>query len=336
MTARSEDEGKTTRVARWLAERRTKITATDVPAILGLSPYASPVSVWLEKTNQSDGKEATDAMRWGQRFERPILEEYEEVRGEPLVFPEPYTLLTAPTQPLIGATLDAWRVRDGGAVDAKNLGAHIRDHYGEAGTDDFPPHYAAQLMMQLFVHGGDSADLAVLFNRHDFRIYTIQYDKETAEGLVERCVDWWEQYVVTRTAPPVDGTPDYTAFVKRFRQATDMVIRADAAQHEVAAHLNATKQQLDAVETEKARLENILKSAIGEAKGIEGPTWRALWSTVKDSTKIDWEAVARETVSQFPQSHPSSPTGQNVLDSAIAKHTSAKPGYRRLTFTFRD
>jgi len=37
--------------ADWLQARKSLITATDVPAILGVSPYRTPLQVWFEKVS---------------------------------------------------------------------------------------------------------------------------------------------------------------------------------------------------------------------------------------------------------------------------------------------
>jgi predicted phage-related endonuclease len=39
-------EGEAQTELAWLKDRRSAITATDVPAILGLSPFSSPIKVW--------------------------------------------------------------------------------------------------------------------------------------------------------------------------------------------------------------------------------------------------------------------------------------------------
>jgi putative phage-type endonuclease len=329
----------------WLEERRSLITATDVAAILGLSPFSSPIKVWLGKTSESEDVAETKAMRWGRRFERPILEAYEERTGFALDYPTPFTLVRAPTEPLIGATLDAVRRHDLAPVDAKNVGFRS-EIYGEDGSDDFPPHYAAQLMIQMFVTGAEVAELAVLFSRYDFRVYRLAYDRETAEGLVARCLDWRAKYVVPRITPPVDGTPDYTAFVKRIRQATDMVLAADPEQDKLARELATTKEKLELLGMEKDRIENVLKTAIGDAKGIEGPKWRALWSTTKESVGPDYERIARRLAENYVAAEDKLAQAENGVYSgltvdgvlrALANDITrvTRAGFRRFNFTFK-
>jgi predicted phage-related endonuclease len=43
----------------WLADRRKRIGGSDIDAILGLSPYRTPVDVWAEKPGRSPGQGET-------------------------------------------------------------------------------------------------------------------------------------------------------------------------------------------------------------------------------------------------------------------------------------
>lgn len=59
-----------------IAERRRGITATDVPAILGMHPYRSVIDVWLEKMGDAPPVEENDRMKWGLLLEGPIRADY--------------------------------------------------------------------------------------------------------------------------------------------------------------------------------------------------------------------------------------------------------------------
>ena len=59
----------------WLCARRRGLGGSDVPAILGLSSYATPLSVWASKTENEPERASTYSMRRGHYMERFIADE---------------------------------------------------------------------------------------------------------------------------------------------------------------------------------------------------------------------------------------------------------------------
>ena len=53
----------------WLEYRRLGIGGSDAGAIIGMNPYATPYSVWADKTGRLPEKEDNEAMRQGRDFE---------------------------------------------------------------------------------------------------------------------------------------------------------------------------------------------------------------------------------------------------------------------------
>jgi predicted phage-related endonuclease len=342
----------------WLEDRRTAITATDGAKIMGLSTFGGPMSVWLDKTGKAPLQGAdTDALRFGRRFERPILEEYADRERVAIIFADPYRLVRSATHPRIGATLDAMRDDTMAPVDAKNVGFHYSAKWGPDGSDIFPSHYAVQLLMQLFVlHTGnpqmkpDGAHLAVLFNRYDFCVYPLPYDAPTALGIVERCVDFWERHVVPDQPPPPDASEEYSSWIKAtVRQTRDAVVSATPQLHEQAMQLAVTRAQLKELEALRVESENVIKLAIGENRSMQGPTWKATWATTKDTEVVDYESIATalanhlamlETTLRSPGSGfkalEIAGTIRELLTNVRPEHTRTKPGYRRFTFTTQE
>ena len=52
----------------WLQQRRKGIGGSDAGALCGVNPYASPVTVYLDKTGQIEEKEDTMQMRVGRKL----------------------------------------------------------------------------------------------------------------------------------------------------------------------------------------------------------------------------------------------------------------------------
>ena len=65
----------------WLKERRTGIGGSDVSAILGISSYASPYTVWADKLGLLPEREYTEAMRQGVDLEAYVSRRFCEETG---------------------------------------------------------------------------------------------------------------------------------------------------------------------------------------------------------------------------------------------------------------
>ena len=65
----------------WLTQRRKTIGGSDAAAIVGLSKWASPFSVWADKTGRVPAKEDNEAMRQGRDLEDYVAHRWMEQTG---------------------------------------------------------------------------------------------------------------------------------------------------------------------------------------------------------------------------------------------------------------
>lgn len=166
--------------------------ASEAAAVLGLSPYATPLDVYLQKTGQLPAKEDTEAMLIGRFLEGPVLDLYSHKTSRELRRNLPFYF--HPKHDFMGATPDA--MADGEeprAVDAKTTthrryNAHadvVDDMFGEEGTDQMPADYVIQAQQQAAVMGVDKVDFPVLFDGRTLRIYTVHRDDVLIKALVD-------------------------------------------------------------------------------------------------------------------------------------------------------
>ena len=66
----------------WLEARRGSLGGSDAAAVLGLNPYASPYSVWAEKTGRVPDKPDNEAMRLGRDLEDYVAARWQEETGK--------------------------------------------------------------------------------------------------------------------------------------------------------------------------------------------------------------------------------------------------------------
>ena len=309
--------------AAWLEQRRNYITGTDIGAIMGYSKFASPMSIWCEKKGIAKPQPQTNAQKMGLLFERPILDLYQAETGKSLIYPEPYTLLTAKDS-IIAATLDAQHESDKCPVDAKSIHFLKLKEWEKLGDGEIPKNYHLQLVAQMMVTNTDSASLAVLFGNQDFRIYTIERDYDLEQMVKTYAENWWEEHIINGIQPEIDGSDASTGYIKQKleRAQKGLVIETTAEISELCERLKEIKAKAAEIESEKKSAENSLKILIGDAEEVSGVL---TWKNNKDVVDIDWETVARSLAVQVYLDN-----ADKMLIPHITSNTTTKPGARVL------
>ncbi|OQB36001.1 MAG: YqaJ-like viral recombinase domain protein [Candidatus Latescibacteria bacterium ADurb.Bin168] len=309
----------------WLAERRKHITATDVAAILGVSPWRTQMQVWLDKKGLVE-EEDSERMRWGRKLERLILEGYSEAVGQELRLFE-YVFTSSTVQPLLGASLDAqWESGDHRPVDAKNIQRKDSDEWGDPESGDVPKHYAAQLAVQMHVTDAPAADLAVLFGGNRLERFTVERDREIEEIILEQVGEWWERHIVKDIPPPMDGSERTSKWLtSKWKKSTGLILLPTVEQINIASEIKKVRDEIKEAETERATLENMLKSDIGAAEGIEGV---ASWKFDKEGKVLDKDAYIAE-LENVIKSIPGAGIWEKAVKDMRKKFTKPKPPVRR-------
>lgn len=320
---------ETERREAWLAARREVVTATGLASIMRLpDAYGSPMGEFLEKKNRVDRKdEPIERMIWGQRLQQAILVGYAEREGQPIDLADEYELARSATCKYLGASLDA-RLQGGDRrpIDAKNVGYQDPAAWGEPYTDQIPTHFNVQLHGQMEVTGAPIADLAALFGGNRLVIYRVERDEEVIAACREAATNFWERHVIPDIPPPVDGSDEWTRFLKsraqRFEKYLDVVELDPDIREQAVASVNllalAKEAEKDA-EALKALHGNRLRDLIGEHAGLVLPGSRVHCKQNKPSQIVDWESVAKVCGQSFPH-----------FDEVVKLNTHEKPGNRPL------
>src|SRR5574340_255327 len=130
----------------WLEHRRSHFNASDVPAMLGISPYKTRTQLLNEMATGITAEVDEGTQRRfddGHRFEalaRPLAE---EIIGEPL---SPVTGESGK----LSASFDGLTFMEDIAFEHKSMNGDLR---GVAGPATIPEHYRAQMEQQLLVSG---------------------------------------------------------------------------------------------------------------------------------------------------------------------------------------
>lgn len=307
--------------AAWLEKRKHYITGTDAGKLIGVSPWGGKFAVWLDKTGRAAPVVETPAMKAGKKFESAILQTYAEEMNCKLEHVDGYQLITCDKFPRLGASLDGWNHDLQIPVDAKNI-KWKNEKWGEAWTDEFPEYYKAQLQVQMMVTGASFAHLAVMFSGQDFFIYSMEYDEDMAQKILDASDEFWP-FVERDKMPEADGSDEATEYIKSEFARGDAAAVKEPTEEILEALKGLQKAKLDEKDAQnrKTEFENRIKLFMGDATAIKGV---CTWNNNKDSVKTDWEQVASVALASM------SAEDQKKL---IASYTKTKPGARVLRIT---
>ena len=307
--------------AAWLEKRKHYVTGTDAGKLIGVSPYGGKFAVWLDKMGRAAPVVETPAMKAGKKFESAILQTYAEEMNCKLEHVDGYNLITCDKYPRLGASLDGWNHDLQIPVDAKNI-KWKNEKWGDAWTDQFPEYYKAQLQVQMMVTGATFAHLAVMFSRQDFFIYSMEYDEDMAQKILDATEEFWP-FVERDKMPEADGSDEATEYIKSEFARGDAAAVKDPTEEILEALKGLQKAKLDEKDAQdrKTEFENRIKLYMGDATAIKGV---CTWKNNKDSVKTDWEQVASVALASM------SDEDQKKL---VASYTTTKPGARVLRNT---
>ena len=307
--------------AAWLEKRKHYVTGTDAGKLIGVSPYGGKFAVWLDKMGRAAPVVETPAMKAGKKFESAILQMYAEEMNCKLEHVDGYNLITCDKYPRLGASLDGWNHDLQIPVDAKNI-KWKNEKWGDAWTDQFPEYYKAQLQVQMMVTGATFAHLAVMFSGQDFFIYSMEYDEDMAQKILDASDEFWP-FVERDKMPEADGSDEATEYIKSEFARGDAAAVKEPTEEILEALKGLQKAKLDEKDAKdrKTEFENRIKLFMGDATAIKGV---CTWKNNKDSINTDWEQVANVALASM------SAEDQKKL---IASYTKTKPGARVLRIT---
>lgn len=310
--------------------RAGRLTGTTTAAALGLHSTKSPLWAFRQALGIGEDK-VTEPMDWGLRLEPAIAGRFAEARGITLA---DMGTRQHPEHPFWAASGD-YRISAREALEVKTAGRvrkidlfDVDDEddnpefdetlaWGPAGSADIPPEYIVQAAVQMAVFDLDAVWVAVLIGGNDYREYYRTRDLEFEQMLADGSRRFYEEHLLPKTAPPARDTAELLALLASLYpsdngvtlEATPDILESIERLRGLKADAKATKALID----EEAL---VVKAFLGEASAIGSVTKPLVtYRQAKASAVTDWESVALES---------------GATAETIARHTTQKPGSRRL------
>lgn len=297
-------------VQAWHEWRRGGVGGSDIAALIGLSNYASPTSLYYEKTGAlEDRDEDTDRQRIAKRMESVLAAEFND-RTDLFVVGE-QTWCEHPVYSWARCTVDGF-VADtpygsAGAAGELSLGTCQMKTDGRFGwPDGIPANIRAQCTWEMGVTELRHCWLIVMFAGFRVEVFEIDWNDDAISDwafMLEAARSFWFDHIMLGTPPPVDDHWATTEALTEVYHDPDGMLDADDAARQLVATVQRAMTITAAAEATEKRWKNELRALLADktdlidgwvTKGKRDPkqvpivlaSWRE-----QESTRIDPEAV---------------------------------------------
>jgi hypothetical protein len=252
----------------WIEERRRGLGASEVPSVLGIGRFGSPLSVAASKLGLGPVEdEESELMRWGRYVEGPML----------AAFTDETSLATKPIHTLYQydgpgpfgfmlATPDG-EVLEGGEIGGVECKLKI---FGadEWERDGVPDEVQVQAQAQMFVMGWRFVYVIALLDGYRLRFRRVaRSDERLGDEILPAAEDFWSRLQEGRAQRVDIGNPEATreALSRLFPGTQPGLLRIDAP--EALEHYRAWRMASaaeKAAKTDREHRRNALVALMGE------------------------------------------------------------------------
>lgn len=282
-------------------QRNQYIGGADIPGIIGVSPWSTPLSVWERKMQQQEARVSTGKKKLFQRGKV-----WEQVVGEMLVAQleaEEFEVRVIANNkryvdeavPFFASEID-YELEIKGLPDTinaelKTVHPNAAREWGDPDDDETaaPVQYLAQVQWGLGVTGREVCILAPLFGADEVKVYVVKRDQAVIDGMRAQALEFWHDHVLTKIAPEPRNLSDIN---RLFKLDNERELIADEGIIRSLMRYRAIESEIEARETERDLIEFDLKCAMRDATAIVQPGLKkalATWKT-RNSSRLDQEA----------------------------------------------
>jgi len=249
----------------WLDNRKNYIGASEVAAILGVSPHMTALKVYRAKVFGENDYDR-DWMAFGRDVEGAIANLYARRTGRQVIDLGATVVSMHPDVPFLGATLDRQTVDESsevGPLELKHVGGF--DISKKGWFEDPPVYYKIQTQTQTSCTSAKWGVLAGMFPGCQLAHKKLDYNAEFIKRAIPLLEKFWK-CVVDKTPPKVKDHRDLPAIKEIYsgENIGSLVSLSESDMHIVAQWEKAKKDSKDA-QKRKAEAEAKLRERMKEA-----------------------------------------------------------------------
>lgn len=170
------------------AQRHLGIGGSDVPIIMGLSNFMTPVCLWLQKRGET-APESTESPQayWGNILEDVVRQEF--VKRHNVYVEQPGTVVND-AYPFMRGNIDGFILNENAVLEIKTANQFLSHEWGQ---DDvgIPKRYLVQLAYYCMITNASRGYIAVLIGGQDYREYIYERDEFLEADILIACEKFW-------------------------------------------------------------------------------------------------------------------------------------------------
>jgi putative phage-type endonuclease len=277
----------------WLKAKKLGISGTDVAAIARVNKYKSPMAIYLEKITDEVTLVENEKMYFGKILEGVVAKEFAK-RNPNLKISKVNAVLKHKDYDFAIANIDRLiRNESGkkGILEVITASEYMKKYWKD---DEIPLEYMMQLQWYMFVTGTAFGYFAILIGGNKYIERYVERDEVLIEMLKDTALDFWENNVLIRKAPDVDGSIAATEILNfMYPSSNELEIKLENNALQLINKREALKEAVEMLDTKVAECENKLKNLLqnNEVGIVEDK--KVIWKNYK-RTSFNSKALQKE------------------------------------------
>lgn len=273
----------------WLQLRKSGIGGSDAGAICGLNPYASPMSVYRDKTCEELTDLDSETMRQGRDLEDYVARRFMEATG--LKVRRSNMMYRSEAHPFMIADVDRLIVGEDAGLECKTASAYNADKWKDG---EIPLHYLMQCCHYMAVTGRSAWYIAVVILGQEFKYARIERDNSLISQLIAIEESFWNDHVLPGIIPAPDGSKACDEVLEQYfhrarKESAIPLIGFD----EKLTRRTELLEQIAELEREQKQIEQEIKLYMQDNELASSDRYRVSWVNV-DTARLDTKRLKAE------------------------------------------
>jgi predicted phage-related endonuclease len=247
-----------------------------------------------------------EAMKWGSAAEHVVARRYARETGlglfpsvdkgfdyiNPLIHPSYPWWTGTPDRKILPPINESSPF---GLLEIKIVGERMAHQWGEPPDGDVPEYYLTQCAWYMPLLDVEWCNLAVQIGNRDYRVYRINRDRELEDQLRDAALAFIEKHLIPEIPPAIDGSESSRRYLN-YKYPLERGPMLEPTDNGILLEIDGLRTAKAALKTWEGRIsayENTIKSIIGDCAGMKGDWGKLTWTRNKESTKVDWENLAK-------------------------------------------